>query len=339
MAIQKEACARAGLMGNPSDGYNGKTISFVIREFSAHVHLVASDQLEFLPNEQDRPQYHSIREFQDSIQHNGYYGAERLLKATLMRFMHYCEKHSIELHDRNFMLNYGSTIPRRVGMAGSSALITAALRCLLDFFDVDIPNPELADLIWRTENEELGIASGLQDRVIQVYEGCVFMDFSKDVVNEHGHGQYEQIDLDLLPNLFIAYRLGLTEGSEIFHNNIRERWDKGDQQVIEAMEKFAGFAQEAYDLMQTGACDEVGPLMDQNFELRKSLYTLSPGDLAMVEMARSVGAHCKFSGSGGAIVGTYDDEDMFEMLDNEFLDSDVILVKPTIDEDLEGEYR
>ncbi|MFP6597145.1 MAG: GHMP kinase [Candidatus Hydrogenedentota bacterium] len=338
MAIQAEAFARAGLMGNPSDGYNGKTISFVIREFSANVHLVESDQLEFLPNVQDRPQYHSIRKFQDSIRHNGYYGAERLLKATLIRFMAYCEKRSIELHDRNFTLNYGSTIPRRVGMAGSSALITATMRCLLEFFEVDMPNPELADLIWRTENEELGIASGLQDRVIQVYEGCVFMDFSKNIMNERGHGQYEELDLDLLPNLFIAYRLGLTEGSEVFHSNIRERWEKGDQQIIDAMEQFAGLAQEAYDLMQAGAADEVGPLMDQNFELRKSLYTLSPGDLAMVEMARSVGAHCKFSGSGGAIVGTYEDEDMFEILDNEFLDIDVVLVKPTIEEDLEGEY-
>ena len=30
MAIQAEAFARAGLIGNPSDGYNGKTISLVI---------------------------------------------------------------------------------------------------------------------------------------------------------------------------------------------------------------------------------------------------------------------------------------------------------------------
>jgi len=34
----------------------------------------------------------------------------------------------------------------------------------------------------------------------------------------------------------------------------------------------------------------------------------------MVEMARSVGASAKFSGSGGAIVGTYSDEAMYGRL-------------------------
>ena len=34
----------------------------------------------------------------------------------------------------------------------------------------------------------------------------------------------------------------------------------------------------------------------------------------MVEAARSVGASAKFTGSGGAIVGTYEDEAMFQKL-------------------------
>jgi len=34
----------------------------------------------------------------------------------------------------------------------------------------------------------------------------------------------------------------------------------------------------------------------------------------MVEAARSAGASAKFTGSGGAIVGTYADEDMFQRL-------------------------
>ena len=339
MAIHAEAFARAGLIGNPSDGYHGKTISMIIREFSAEVNLVPSDRLEFIPNEQDQPRYLSIRDFKASVKQNGYYGAERLFKATLIRFMDYCEKNEIELNDQNFSLNYRSTVPRRVGMAGSSALITATMRCLLEFFDVDIPKPELANLIWRVENEELGISSGLQDRVIQVYEGCVFMDFDKEYMEEHGHGKYTPIDLDLLPNIFLVYRLGLAEGSEVFHNNIRERWNKGDQQVIDAMKQFAGFAQESYDLITAGRGDEMGPLMDKNFELRKTLYNLSPGDVAMIETAREVGAHAKFSGSGGAIVGVYEDEDMYDMLEAEFLDTDAVLLKPTIAENLDDEYN
>ena len=37
---------------------------------------------------------------------------------------------------------------------------------------------------------ELNINAGLQDRVVQVYEGLVYMDFSRDVIKSKGHGEY-----------------------------------------------------------------------------------------------------------------------------------------------------
>lgn len=37
--IRKRAYARAGLLGNPSDGYNGKTVSLIVRNFWAEVVL------------------------------------------------------------------------------------------------------------------------------------------------------------------------------------------------------------------------------------------------------------------------------------------------------------
>jgi len=36
---------------------------------------------------------------------------------------------------------------------------------------------------------ELGITAGLQDRVIQVYGGLVYMDFERGLVEQHGHGR------------------------------------------------------------------------------------------------------------------------------------------------------
>jgi glucuronokinase len=38
------------------------------------------------------------------------------------------------------------------------------------------------------------------------------------------------------------------------------------------------------------------------------------GNLNMVNTARRLGATAKFTGSGGAIVGTYDGEEMFQKL-------------------------
>ena len=46
MIIETYGYARAGFLGNPSDGYFGKTISFSVRNFRARVLLYPSARLE-----------------------------------------------------------------------------------------------------------------------------------------------------------------------------------------------------------------------------------------------------------------------------------------------------
>ncbi len=310
MACEATAYARAGLIGNPSDGYFGKTISFIIRDFSAKVTLYENAELEIVPSLEDKSQYAGMRELVEDVNANGYYGGIRLMKAAVKKFYDYCIAHEIALRDVNFSIRYRSNIPRRLGLAGSSALVTATIKCLMEFYDVDIPKPFLPNLILSVETEELGIAAGLQDRVIQVYEGVVFMDFNRELMERQGHGIYEELDPSLLPPLFLAYRQDLGEGSEVIHNNVRQRWLDGDTKVLDAMQDFASYAKETRDLLLAGRGMEIGPLMDKNFERRKTIFKLDPRNVEMVELARSVGAHGKYAGSGGAIVGMYYNEDM-----------------------------
>jgi len=331
MAVEAAAYARAGLIGNPSDGYFGKTISVIIRDYCAKVSLYEHPELEIVPSFQDRSNYQSMRDLMDDVRNNGYYGGIRLMKATIKKFVEYCDEHGIPLpEDRNFSIRYRSNIPRRVGMAGSSALVTATLRCLLEFYEVSIPTNLLPGVILSVENEELGISAGLQDRVIQVFEGCVFMDFDKDFMDKHGHGKYEPLPVENLPPLFVAYRTDLAEGSEVFHNDIRSRWLKKDPEIIAAMQDFAGYAQEVRDLLVAGRGHEIGPIMDANFDRRRTIYEIDPKNIDMVERARSVGAHAKFAGSGGAIIGTYEDEKMYARLAEAFNGTSIQLFKPTV---------
>ncbi len=55
--IETYAYARAGFLGNPSDGYFGKTISFIIRNFGAQVTLWQSPRLTILPQRCDRVEF------------------------------------------------------------------------------------------------------------------------------------------------------------------------------------------------------------------------------------------------------------------------------------------
>jgi glucuronokinase len=330
MIIRTQAFARAGLVGNPSDGYHGKTISFVLRNFAAEVTLYESPELEILPNTRDESTFRGIDALATDVRMHGYYGGIRLLKATINRFYHYCLEHGIPLPERNFTVRYRSTIPSQVGLAGSSAIITACLRALMQFYEVAIPRETQPNLILSVETQELGIPAGLQDRVIQVYEGVVYMDFDRDHMRQHGHGRYEPLDPALLPPLYLAYRTDLSEGTEVFHNDIRGRFNRGEPAVVEAMQYWAELADQVKALLHAGRGSEIGPLLDRNFDKRREIYRISDGNLRMVEAARSVGASAKFTGSGGAIVGTYQDEAMYQRLAATLESQGIRVLKPTI---------
>lgn len=331
MRIHKtRAYARAGLIGNPSDGYNGKTISLIVRNFNAEVVIYEWPELEIIPTRQDHCRFENLEEFLHDTRLNGYYGGLRLVKASIKRFAEYCLRHDIKLSAENFSLRYSSNIPRQVGLAGSSAIVTATMRGLCWFYKVSIPEEILPSLILSVEREELGISAGLQDRVSQVYEGLVYMDFDKDFMNEHGHGRYERLDPAVLPPVYIAYQTELAEPSEIFHNDIRKRYDNGEALVVNAMRDFADLAWRARTCLLEGDHSGLAELMNRNFDIRRSIYHLNPRHVRMIEIAREVGASAKFAGSGGSIIGSYTDEEMFNRLKVAFDAESCAVIKPVI---------
>src|SRR5215210_1826679 len=100
MILTCHAYARAGLVGNPSDGYFGKTIAFVIRNFKATVHLWESPHFEIVPSHGDFARFSTVRDFIRDVRLNGYYGGLRLQKATVKKFHDFCFKRGIDLNDR-----------------------------------------------------------------------------------------------------------------------------------------------------------------------------------------------------------------------------------------------
>lgn len=315
--IRRRAYARAGLIGNPSDGYHGRTLSVIVRNYFAQVVLYEWEDLEIILSRDDRSRFHSINELHHDVELHGYYGGVRLVKATIKCFAEYCQRTGRTLHDRNFSIRYESNIPRAVGLAGSSAIIVATLRALLDFYQVAIPQRVLASLALHVENSELGIAGGLQDRVIQVYEGLVSMNFAEDqceTIDGLECGSYESLDPSLLPPLYVAFSREAGEPTEMTHAPLRARYNRGDATVLAAMRRFAELTDAACNALQAGDHAEFSRLMDGNYDLRASICDLSPTHIEMIETARSCGVSAKFAGSGGAIVGCLNDTTDFPAL-------------------------
>ena len=314
--LRKKAYARAGLIGNPSDGYHGKTISIIVRNFFAEVVLYAWEDMELIPSQEDKSRFGSIGELVRDVELHGYYGGLRLVKATIKKFVEFCDGR-FPLHERNFSIRYESNIPRQVGMAGSSAIIVATLRALMDYYDVPIPQDVQPSLALSVETEELGISAGLQDRVIQVFEDMVYMDFSETSMQSKMGlecGSYESLDVGSLQRVYLAYSADVGEPTEVFHNNLKLRYHRNEPSVVQAMKTFAELATAARESLAAGDLDNLSRLMDQNFDLRSEICELPANHVEMVEKAREVGASAKFAGSGGAIVGIFQDQAMFEQL-------------------------
>lgn len=330
MIIRTKSYPRAALLGNPSDGYFGKTIAFLFKNFSANVILYETPEIEILPADYDSNVFDSISELSEDVELFGYYGGIRLLKAAVKRFHDYCKRENISLHDQNFTLRYSSTIPYRLGLAGSSAIITACFRALMEFYQVEIPLHFMANLVLSVETEELGIGAGLQDRVAQAYEVPVFMNFDREIMESRNYGIYEPVKRKHLQNLYIAYQNDLSEGSEVVHNDFRERYNFGVTEVVEAIDSWAKITVQGKKALETGDRDRLNQLINQNFDLRRSVMKISSKNIEMVEHARSAGASAKFTGSGGAIIGTYQDNSMYENLKKILSKNNITIIKPEI---------
>ena len=311
MIIKTKSYPRAALIGNPSDGYFGKTIAFVFSNFTAEVVLYESPEIEIIPANYDSNTFNSLKGLVDDVNLYGYYGGIRLVKAAVKKFSEYCSEKDIVLQEKNFTIRYQSDIPFRLGLAGSSAIITACLRALMAYYDVQISNPVLANLILSVEVDELKISAGLQDRVAQAYESPVYMDFDAALMEKQGFGSYELIDKNLFPPLYIAYRKDLSEGSEVVHNNFRERYNYKDTQVLDAIKQWAELTIKVKECLLTKNLNLLPELINRNFDIRQSVMNIGFMNLLMVTTARKAGASAKFTGSGGAIIGTYKDEKMF----------------------------
>jgi glucuronokinase len=305
MIYTANAFARAGLVGNPSDGYFGKTLSFVIRNFKATVRLWESPHLEIVPDRGDLTKFDTVDAFLRDIRLHGYYGGMRLIKAAVKRFHEHCRQIGRELHSRNFTVEFETDIPRLVGLSGSSAIIVATLRTLTKFYEVDIPKHLLPTLTLSVERDELGISAGMQDRVIQTYEGLVCMDFDRKLMESRGFGDYEELKPEKIPPLYLAYDPDRAEISDVPHRNLRALYSGGDKTVVDAMQKYRDLTDQGRAALMASDWDALDKVINANFDLRRTIMPIAPENLRMIEAARAVGASAKFAGSGGAIIGLY----------------------------------
>src|SRR6185437_13584428 len=238
--------ARAALAGNPSDGYGGAVLAVCVPRLVARAQATPA---------------HEPRSDPPSA----------LVDATIARFAR-----------GPCAVRWETTVPREVGLGGSSAIVTATVRALCALHDQALEPDELAEMVLAVEVEDLGIAAGPQDRYAQAHEGLVLMDFAG------ARPRVERLDPGLLPPLYLAWRASAAEASHAVHGGLRER---GDEPSVRAgMARLAEAARTAAQALREGDHAAFAAALDASFDERAALVDLDPRHAAMVRAARGAGA-------------------------------------------------
>jgi glucuronokinase len=254
------AHARAALAGNPSDGFGGAVLACCVRDLGAWARAEPAAVAASDP-------------------------PSDLVDAAIARFgRDPCR------------VRWGTDVPREVGLAGSSAIVTATVRALCALHGHALKPGALAEMVLAVEVEDLGIAAGPQDRYAQAHAGLVLMDFSGP------RPQVERLDPALLPPLYLAWRADAAQTSHAVHGGLRTR--AGEPGVRRAMARLAGHARAGRDALIAGDASAFAAAIDSSFDERHALLDLDPRHVTMVSAARGTGASANYAGSGGAIVGT-----------------------------------
>ncbi|MBA3273347.1 MAG: hypothetical protein H0T11_05680 [Chthoniobacterales bacterium] len=202
----------------------------------------------------------------------------------------------------------------------------------MELYKVDIPRHLMPNLILSAERDELGIAAGLQDRVIQTYEGMVYMDFDRALMESRGYGSYEPLQPHVAPPLYVAFDPERAEVSDVPHRNLRDLFNRGDPTVLAAMQQYRTLTDRGRVALMSGDWKTLHEVVDANFDLRQTIMPIVPENLRMVEVARKTGASAKFAGSGGAICGIYHSGRQYQDLVDALAEIRCTVLRPMIDE-------
>lgn len=271
---------RAALAGNPSDGYGGAVLAVPTPDLCVTVATTAADGFTIDESDPDM---------------------RLLLQATAAAFADQIGPLP------NVTVSASTNIPRSVGLAGSSAVVIATLRALGGWSEHRWDRIGLAQLALSVERDRLGIAAGLQDRLVQAVGTTVLMTF--DPVG------FDTVQLPESVLLFVAWSAAAADPSGNVHRRLRRRWDAREEAVVTAMGELAIQARRARRGIVDGDLDLLGDAMNRSFDIRASIVDVGRLQHQLVAVGRRLGAAVTSPGSGGSVVGLARDCDHLAELD------------------------
>lgn len=297
--IKVTAPGRAGIVGNPTDGYGGALVSCSITE-RAQVTIEKSDQL-IVENKYGQ----TILKWENDFDNQGdYFDIVR----SILRYF--------KLYDLKAKITTTTTVPEQAGLAGSTAVLSAVLGAIIAFTKKDYHKYHIAELNRVIELNYMKCHCGYQDAYMTTFGGLNFLDFrGKEHYKELAKEQYgvaESLSSFVTDIPIIVAHTGIKHHSGQFHKPIRDRWIEGDPQVVNGYKEIIELGREGKKAIINNDWDHLAYLMNENHRIQDSLADSGEQNNYMIKVAKENGAlAAKLAGAGGGgtiIALTYEPE-------------------------------
>ncbi|MBW7928822.1 MAG: hypothetical protein H3C58_12230 [Fimbriimonadaceae bacterium] len=276
------APGRCGIVGNPSDIYGGFVVSCAI-PLRATCRLTPSDR----------------DELHDDL---------TLWKPAVAK-----------IPVSGVRVEWPTQIPRSRGLSGSTAILAATLAALQEATGApqdwsERGRIEFAELVRDAECNLGGVVGGYQDAYVICNGGLLAMDFAGKHPSVHGgpRATFERLDAPL-PFLLVSTDVERLSGS--VHGPIRDRWLRGEPEVVDAMARVAELGREGREHLKRGDWRALAHAMTENHTIVAKLG--GSGDaidrlIAQCLEGGAMAAKLAGAGLGGTVIALTEDPDALE---------------------------
>ena len=194
-----------------------------------------------------------------------------------------------------------SDAPPGSGLGSSSTLVVALIGVLSSWLHRTLSGYEVAELAYRIEREDLGMAGGRQDQYAAAFGGFNFIEFTADGTVVNPLRIRPDVLRELEYRLLLCY-MGQTRQSAHIIERQTASYREGRKPVVEALHRLKRETLEMKKALLLGSVDGMGELLHEAWENKKRLDEgiSNPHVDRLYQLARKEGAiGGKMPGAGG----------------------------------------
>ncbi len=204
-----------------------------------------------------------------------------------------------------------STIPIASGLGSGAAVSTAIVRALAQFAGREDISPDaVSALVYEVEKLHHGTPSGIDNTVIAYQQPVYFV-------------RGEPIQTFNVARSFsvVIGNTGIASPTKTTVGDVRKGWEIDRARYETWFDRIGAIVQQARSAIETGAIDQLGPLMDLNQALLCDL------DVSSVELEHLISAARHVGASGAKLVGGGRGGNMIALVDNQNVEAVTIALK------------